>query len=73
MRRHIPIDEPFDGNLMNILKALEFQENSLSKPVLLIDLSSIDFLKPPNQHQAKMAVHNEIQINKETANDRTHS
>jgi len=56
VRRHIPIDEPFDSDFVNILKALEFQESHLSKPVLLIDLSSVDSLKPPNKRQPKMAV-----------------
>ena len=54
VRRRIPIEEPHSSDLVDVLKALEFQENHDSKPILLFDLSSVDSFTPPNK--AKMAV-----------------
>jgi len=52
-RRRIPIDEPHSSDLVDVLKALEFQENRDSKPIRLFDLSSVDSFTP---NRAKMAV-----------------
>jgi hypothetical protein len=42
--------------LVDVLRALEFQENRDGKPILLFDLSSVDAFKPANTPKAKMAV-----------------
>ncbi|HID98866.1 MAG TPA: hypothetical protein EYP59_01080 [Thiotrichaceae bacterium] len=53
-RRRIPITKPHPFDLMDVLKALEFQESRESQPILLSYLSPIEAIKPANQ--PKMAV-----------------